>query len=495
MLNKIDKSIIQLAQKVTRTFPAAEVFLVGGAVRDLLLNKKIKDYDLLVRGVPAKPLEAFLRKNGKVDLVGKSFGVFKFNPKLPDPSSQFPSPIDIALPRTEYSIDRSGAYRDFKVQTNYRLKIEEDLSRRDFTVNAMALDLISGKIVDPFAGQKDLVKKIIRAVGKPSVRFAEDYSRMLRAIRFACQLDFAIEKNTWATIKKLAPKINKKNGNDFVVPRETIAKDLLKAFYAAPVLALGLFDQAGFIKQLMPELLKIKKCPQPNNWHSEGDVWQHTVLALKTLTSKRFQKLYPGYPSVNLIIGLLFHDIGKPYTIQTPEKNGSDRIRFNEHDLVGAKKAKEICDRLKLSAYKDADIDCDPDKVFWLIAKHMIAVHGRIAEMKSTTIEKYFFIAPAGQDLIKLIHADEMATVPAKGEKFISYSAALRRRIAVLAKLAKNKKTLPAPILDGNEIIKILKIKPGPHVGRAIAKLREEQLRGRVKTKQQAMKFIKKLTS
>ncbi|MFA6534079.1 MAG: HD domain-containing protein, partial [Patescibacteria group bacterium] len=242
----------------------------------------------------------------------------------------------------------------------------------------------------------------------------------------------------------------------------------------------------------LPELLKMKKCPQPKNWHSEGDVWQHTVLCLQNLFSRQYQKKFPEKPSINLILATLFHDSGKPYTIQTPKKDHTDRIRFNDHDNFGAQLARKAGERLKLSAYKDSAIDCDPEQVSWLIAKHMLVVHGRVGEMKNTTLEKYFFSDRPGADLLRLIFVDTLATVPGKGEKYTPHYPALEKRVKQLARLGSIKKpALPAPILDGREIMKLCKIKPGPEVGRIILKLREEQLKGRIRTKAAAKKFIR----
>src|SRR5687768_11711577 len=171
-------------------FPAAEWFLVGGAVRDLIIGRPGKmDLDLVVRNVGLEELSAALVHEGEVNYVGKNFGVLKFRPKGAGDS------IDIAWPRTERA-GMSGAYRDFSVQSDPALPIERDLSRRDFAMNAVAYDLVLGTVVDPHGGLADIEARAVRAVGDPSVRFAEDHSRMLRAVRFACQLGFTIEAST-----------------------------------------------------------------------------------------------------------------------------------------------------------------------------------------------------------------------------------------------------------------------------------------------------------
>ena len=209
----------------------------------------------------------------------------------------------------------------------------------------MAYDIKNGKLIDLFDGLKDLNKKIIRTVGQPKQRFQEDNSRLLRALRFACQLNFKIEPKTNTALKRLIPSINKKNNGLFIVPRETVAKELAKSFLAAPDRALVLFEKTGIIKNLMPELLTMKTCPQPRNFHSEGNVWKHTLLCLKNLHSIKFVKEFGSEKlSPELVFGLLFHDLGKPYTLER-----MDRLRFNNHDSVGATKARAIMERLKLS--------------------------------------------------------------------------------------------------------------------------------------------------
>ena len=157
---------------------------------------------------------------------------------------------------------------------------------------------------------------------------------------------------------------------------------MVKAFVADPVQAFDLYDKSGATKELMPELLKMKGCPQPKNFHSEGDVWTHTRLCLKNISSKKFQKKFgKKKPSAELTFGLLFHDLGKPYTIEH-----ADRLRFNNHDAVGAEKAEELMGRLKLS-----NGGVNTEQVAWLIRKHMIATHTKKSPMKKTTLEKYFF--------------------------------------------------------------------------------------------------------
>ena len=466
-------------KQLIKEYPKAEIFLVGGAVRDIILGRETKDFDLVIRGVSKNILEKFLASQGKVNLVGKNFGVFKFKPKNWDDEE-----IDIALPRTEHSINLSGAYRDFKIQSDAKLKIEDDLSRRDFTINAMAWNIIKQELIDPFRGLADLKKNVIKAVGKPEQRFKEDYSRMLRAIRFACQLNFEIETKTWQSIIKEIKKLDKKIDGKQVIPYEVIAKELVKAMASNPVWAIELLDQSGAIKILMPELLKMRGCPQPKNFHSEGDVWQHTILALKKLDSLAFTKEFVSSRVTNEVIwGLLFHDLGKPYTIVK-----ADRLRFNNHDNVAAQKFSEIAKRLKLSS---AGVDLEITEK--IIAKHMLPTHSKVDTMKDTTLEKYFFNPNfPGQELLMLIFADISATVPPSGKPDFTSYREIKLRINKLKSKIKNKKQLPKQIVTGHDLINKYKLKPGPKIGQLLEILREAQLKGKINTKADGLKYIKK---
>lgn len=496
-LKKIEKELkrkgfFSIAEKIKKTEPKAEVYLVGGAVRDLIMGRETTDFDFVVRNIPAKKLEKILVKIGKVNFVGKTFGVFKLT--LKDQKNA----IDFALPRTDFAF-KTGGRKDFKVRYNPKLKIEDDLSRRDFTINAMAIRITSGKklisqLVDPFGGLKDLERKIIKTVGKPEQRFKEDYSRMLRAIRIACELSFSIESKTWLAIKKNVKHLNDSRAGKKIVPAEVLAKEILKAFDANALMAFDLFDKAGIFKVLIPEIEKMKGCPQPEKFHTEGDVFSHTRDALKCLYSKNYSKEFgKKKPSLLLILATLFHDIGKPPTLKTPERHGTDRVRFDNHDVVGEKITEKIVERLKLTS--PAEIGIDSRKLLWLIRKHMflVHVHGKINEVRGSTLEKYFFHPEMpSQDLLKLFFVDILASRPESGKPFLKDYYALKERIRKLAKQSKKKMILPAPLLNGHEIMKILKLESSPQIGKIKEEIREAQLEKRIKNKKQAIDFIKK---
>ncbi len=485
-----------------RAYPSAQAYLVGGAVRDALLARHTKDFDFVIRGIPMKSIEAVLRKLGTVNAVGKRFGVLKF---IPNGAKNLPSfePFDIALPRTEHTSNATGHYRDFVIKSDWRLPIEDDLSRRDFTINAMAIDCAKGTLADPFDGMNDLSRKVIRCVGDPRVRFAEDYSRMLRALRFSCQLGFSLERATSQTIQALMGSINKKihptslitkkqDTNTLrAVPYETIAKELSAALVANPAKAFEYFDVYGVFKKLMPQALAMKGCPQPPVWHSEGDVWTHTRLCFKTVQSARFKKEFKSDPATPLLLwALLFHDIGKPAALKTPQKDGVDRIRFDGHDRIGALIAKRIVEQLRLASV--AHMNIFSEDIWWLINYHLLVLNTDMDRIKHTTIEKYFFRDPKrGLLLRQLIFVDTLSSKREDGKSSLGSYRALIKRLKEYEKKFHTKNALPKSLVDGNDVMKALRIPPGRAVGNYILSVREEQLALRVRTKRQAIVFLK----
>jgi tRNA nucleotidyltransferase/poly(A) polymerase len=489
-----------LAPAFHAAFPKGELYLVGGTVRDALLGRDdSKDYDIVARGVPADALEKFLGKLGRVDLVGKRFGVWKFVPNEARPRGVEVSPrqIDIALPRTEHSFN-SGGYRDVSVDSDPELPIEKDLARRDFTVNAMALRLTpKPALLDPYDGRKDIKAKIIRTVGEAPERFREDYSRMLRGLRFACQLGFAIDDRAMGAIRALMPHINDirptPGGNMRVVSTEIIARELVKAMACDPVRAFDLWNESGATEILMPELLAMRGCRQPRNHHTEGDVWAHTRLALSKIGDQDFKTRFgPEKPPALVHFAVLFHDIAKPVTMQTPEEHGTDRIRYNNHDSIGGEMAAAISKRLTLSSAEGYGIDSD--KLSWIVSHHLFTLHGNIDEIRPNTLEKYFFNPNVpGRELLMTIYCDSLATVPEGGQKpdHLKHLDRLMERLNDLASMGAGRK-LPAPLLDGVAIMKLLKLEPGKRVGEIIEALREAQLSGKVETRDEAKEFIRR---
>ncbi|MBI3963651.1 MAG: CCA tRNA nucleotidyltransferase [Candidatus Kerfeldbacteria bacterium] len=470
--------------RVVRALPSADWYLVGGPVRDLLRSPRseaggasVNDVDIVVTKTPLAVLERTLRKHGKVNLVGKRFGVLKFTPRGKTEA------IDIALPRTDHYDRATGKYRDVRTQSDPRLSIEEDLSRRDFTVNAMAVNLRTGELVDPFRGQADLTARRIRAVGDPSKRFREDESRVLRALRFATLLRGTIEPKTWIALKRFVPKLKGET-----VPREVVAKEFVKTFAQSPGAAFDWYERSGAFRVLLPEIETMKRVPQPRAYHREGDVFVHTRIAVRLLESPAFKRAFPKTPfTPQLAVTTLLHDVGKPPTLRTPKKHGVNRIRFDGHADQGADRARNIAERLKLASTGMIDVDA----LHWAIKHHLIGLRATLDHIKETTFAKYFLNpATPGDLLLQLIWADGGATVPeGKRANRGSYTR-IRQRIAAVRKRLGTKQSLPPPLLNGTEVMQLRHIPSGPFVGQILQALREEQLAGRIRKKSAARAFV-----
>jgi len=470
-------------------FPKAEFYLVGGAVRDHLLGREgFKDYDLVVRNVSLEELSGSLEERGHVDLVGRNFGVLKFWPErgAGEPAGEA---VDIAWPRTE-TAGGSGGYRDFAVQADPELPIERDLARRDLTVNAIAWDMRLQRFIDPFGGREDLRSRVLRAVGDPADRFQEDYSRMLRVVRLACQLGFAVEPRTWDAVKALMPRINDERTvqaggreiSERTVPYETIAKELCKAFDADPVKALELFEQCGALFQLMPELRLLSTCEQSPDHHREGNVWAHTKLAMTKLAGPEFAARFPGERAgAETALAVLLHDIGKPATA----KREAGGFTFYGHEEVGSGLARQIAGRLKLAAAPGGRIS--PERLAGLVKNHLFPNLVRVDQVRKTTLVKYFLAdRAAGRELLHLAFADASASIPGDGQPDLSN---LDRLAAELAELEKRQVAAPQ-LVTGREVMEILKLAPGPEIGRILEEVKEAQLRGEIATAEEAKSFI-----
>jgi len=461
--------------KFKKLRPDAQVYIVGGALRDHFLGRPVKDYDLVVCAVPMDELIASLETLGEVHTVGKRFGVIKFRPLDDDRT------FDIALPRKEFSWSFTGGYRDFDVQSDHTLPIDIDLSRRDFTVNAMAYNVFTHEIVDPFFGQKDLNEGVIRTVGAATTRFQEDYSRMLRAVRFACRLDFTLSEKTIAAIKRLGVHLDDRLGEEWVVAREVIAQEFLKAFDAAPIRCLQLLDEIKLLQQLLPEVKDLQSCKQTPPYHIEGTAFDHLILALESLGSIDFTQTFPEGVSLMSKLAILFHDVGKP--LVASEKNGI--IHFYGHELKGAHITKAICDRLLLGSTPYYPFD--HDQLSWIVREHLFAIHHKQTMVKAIEIESLFFSTRhPGRALLHCMWADQRASVSSKAE---STPTPIQRLLEEIKRLAPNR-ILPPPLLSGDDVIEWLALQPGPKIAEILKFIREEQLQGRLQSKEQAKQAV-----
>lgn len=464
-------------------FPQASLFVVGGAVRDILLGKADDpDIDLLVRGTSAARLKDFLRPFGDVEEVGKHFGVLKFRPQGSDTF------VDIALPRTEEA-GGSGARRDFAVQSDPWLSVEEDLARRDFTINAIAVDVFTRKIIDPFGGIRDIRYRILRTVGDPQARFAEDYSRLVRALRFSITCSLVIEQRTYRALQEIIARVFPTAfGHEAAI--EVITSEFLKAFHHTPVETLDLFEHAGILAVYLPEVVALRACTQPQKYHSEGDVLTHTKQALASFSSSFYKKFFhQERPLLNVLLAVLFHDIGKPAKKIRVERNGETYDAFYGHEVEGEKIFRRIAARVAFASYGSL---VDVDYIAWLIRNHMLPVLNDMRTLRPLTVEQYFFNPRfSGKGLLEVYFADSRGSTPASKDTLRSDTKKLRHAIERFVALRKKGIGDP-PLLTGTEVMDALGIASGPEVGDILRKIREGQLDGDLRTKGQAIAYVRK---
>jgi poly(A) polymerase len=504
-------------------YPKSRVYLVGGLIRDRLLGRESQDYDFVVENISATELEPFLTAHGQivVDSDTKT-AVYKFLPRLNYGLRTLDSGlvVDIALPRLEEYED-SGNRKPIKVETE-GVKLSDDLSRRDFTINAMAVELPLGKplatplkshdtpLIDLFNGQSDLKAGIIRAVGDPKLRFHEDPLRILRAVRFACQLDFQLEAKTLEAAKQTKDQISsviasekechsREGGNPAVngspafrlrppsgrgddiirnrVSAERIQKELTLSL-ANPLYFFDLWDKIGLFELLIPEIDALKGIPQPGNWHAEGDAFVHTRLCLENLIKK---------DDIALILATLLHDIGKKTTFQSAEETG-DRIRFNDHDKISAEMAAVILARLR---FDNKTID----KVIWLIRSHMKLILDfpkmRLSKQKALILNPFF------DDLVALTTADASSSLRPDGSVDLSFvEKAQTIQAKLLAEIEAGK---PLEIINGDQIMEILNENKigfdGPLIGRLKSEINDAYADEKISTLEEAGELVLKLVA
>jgi tRNA nucleotidyltransferase (CCA-adding enzyme) len=343
------------------------IYEVGGTLRDTLLGIPHKDKDLLVTGVSMEELIVLLSRFGAVQKVGKSFGVIKFKPHHAN------SEFDLALPRRERST--GPGHRDFEVEYDPHLSVEEDLGRRDFTINAMARDLKSGKLLDPFKGQEDLQKKILRQVFPKA--FEEDPLRLLRAVQFAARFDLVIEPETKEAMKKEAARIH-------TVSPERVIEEIRKLFMAKkPSVGFWIMRETGLLKHVFPDVQNMIGVPQPKK--KGGDVFEHTMLVLD---ASRSSPDVEEAGDLELMFSALFHDAGKPATFAYSEDK--QKVTFYGHQII----SKKIANRW-MKKYHVSMLGVDSQRVASLVDNHMF-------ETKSFYSDRAIrrFINKIGVDLI-----------------------------------------------------------------------------------------------
>lgn len=443
---------LHFAYAMLNDFPSGEIYLVGGAVRDAILDRECKDFDFVVRGIPSGELERWLANQGQVDFVGRNFGVYKFLPAgCSSPQFEF---IDIALPRTEETVrDSQGGYRDFEISTHPFLPILYDLERRDFTINAIAYELRSQMLYDPYNGVKDIQRQIIRTVGEPTLRFSEDLSRMLRALRFSVQLQFKIEEKTLASIHENIHRINELRvtvpsmmdkmfgkKTNFVVPRETIGKEFVKSVVCSADQTLRLWKSAGAF-----QVLKMGSGPDNGFISIDEKTVGHYLARLPALFSSLGIK-----SAVAVYDEFLLGNIG------------SHHPGFVSRDVF-----------TELIAASDILIERDP------------------LAMSAHEFEKYFLTSHVAEIFIVAELRAHLAGDETASRLFDRTEAAKKRRAEIYTRLDIAPGEIIPPLLSGDEIMAITQTKPSPKVGELINKLRNAQLEGEINSKVDAIEYIK----
>ena len=441
---------LRIAERLHELGHAA--YFAGGCVRDLLIGVEPLDFDVATSATPELVQQAFAR----TESVGAHFGVVL----VLDGHGDERIATEVATFRND------GAYSDGRRPDAVRFSEDprEDVLRRDFTVNGMLLDplrfeagdRVEDCVLDYVGGLSDLAAQTIRAIGDPARRFAEDKLRMLRAIRFAARLHFAIDPRTMAAIRAEAAQIEQ-------VSAERIRDELTKILTeGAARRGLELLDESGLLQQVLPEVAKLKGVEQPPQYHPEGDVWVHTLMLLDHLSRGA---------SSTLAWGMLLHDIGKPATFTAPDPaKPGDRIRFNGHVEVGMAIARVILNRLRFS-----NDDCA--QILALIQHHM--QFGDILKMKQSTLKRFLRL-PLFDEHLALHYADVMSS----NGKTELYEFA-KQHFAELGE----EQLKPALLVTGHDLIRA-GYKPGPRFKEILLAAEDAQLEGLISSKESGLMWV-----
>src|SRR4051794_5251526 len=412
-------------------------YFAGGCVRDMARGVGPKDYDLATDATPGIVQKIFPRNYAG----GAAFGVVV----VVEEGMNF----EVATFRSD------DAYVDGRRPTAVHFSSpEQDARRRDFTINGMFFDPAKDEVIDFVGGRADLEAKLVRAIGDPSLRFAEDRLRLLRAVRFATVLDFEIDGTTWDALVANAASIAQ-------ISAERIRDELVKIFLSPNrVRGWDLLDASGLMRAVLPEIEPMKGCEQPPQFHPEGDVFQHTRLMLQLL---------PDEVSVPLVFSVLFHDVAKPATA-TVDEDG--RIRFNGHDRIGAEMTEQIMERLRFSR---AEIDATVEAV----RQHMVfkdVPNMRVAKLKR------FMARPNFEDELEL-HRVDCASSHAMLD---NYEFLLKKKEEFA-----NEPIIPPPLVRGDDLI-AMGMKPSPQFGEILEAVETGQLEGALKSREEALEWVKK---
>jgi poly(A) polymerase len=415
-----------------------QAFLVGGCVRDLLLGRTPADYDVATDATPEQVLQLF----PKGIAVGAQFGVIL----VPQDSLK----VEVATFRSDIGY-ADGRHPD---RVEYSTTPEEDVKRRDFTINGLLMRHDTDEVLDFVKGQADLHAGIIRAIGEPDSRFAEDKLRMLRAVRFAARFGYEVEAQTFRAIRRHAKEIQQ-------VSAERIREELTKMLReGAARAAFELLDTCCLLPILLPEISALHGVEQPPQYHPEGDVWIHTMMMLEGLAAGC---------SPTLAWGVLLHDVGKPATFRS-EKETGDRIRFDGHVEVGMAMARKLLGKLRFS-------NEEMEQILALIENHMRFKD--VGRMKPATLKRFVRLSRFEEhlDLHRLDCLSSNRNLAAYDfvKEFVSTTPPEVVR--------------PPRLLTGSDVLE-MGFSAGPVVGKILAAVEEAQLNGDLATQQDAKSFI-----
>jgi poly(A) polymerase len=417
-----------------------QALLVGGCVRDVLLGREPADYDVTTDATPEQVMALFPESV----VVGAQFGVIL----IPRDGLK----VEVATFRSDVGYS-DGRHPDRVI---FSKTAEEDVQRRDFTINGLLMRHDTGEVLDFVGGQVDLEGKTIRAIGEPERRFQEDKLRMMRAVRFAARFEFAIKPATAKAIYQHAPEIRQ-------VSAERLRDELTKLLTeGAARRGFELLDETGLLFEVLPEVLAMKGIAQPPQYHPEGDVWIHTRLMLEGL---------PAGVSPTLAWGVLLHDVGKPPTFRPASETG-DRIRFDGHVDVGVRMAEEICRRLRFS-------NEDTEQIFALVKNHM--KFKDVETMRASTLKRF----------VRQPHFDEHLALHRLD--CLSSNRQLQSYEFVQHFLANTppEQVRPERLLTGDDL-QAMGFQPGPLYSQILGSLEDAQLEGQISTKEDARKYILK---
>jgi poly(A) polymerase len=415
-----------------------QALLVGGCVRDLLLGHEPADYDVTTDATPEQVMALFPESIA----VGAQFGVIL----IPRDGLK----VEVATFRSDVSYS-DGRHPDRVV---YSKTPQEDVQRRDFTINGLLMQHDTGEVLDFVDGQADLETKVIRAIGEPDRRFTEDKLRMMRAVRFAARFGFEIEPATFRAIRRHVSEIHQ-------VSPERLREELTKLLTeGAARRAFELLDETWLLQQVLPEIGAMKGVEQPPQYHPEGDVWIHTRMMLEGL---------PAGTSPTLAWGVLLHDVGKPPTFQSAAETG-DRIRFNNHVEVGVRMAEAICKRLRFS-------NEDTEQILALVDNHM--KFGAVEEMRVSTLKKFVRL-PHFEEHLALHRLDCLSS-----HRHLESYEFVRRFLEVTPP----EQVRPERLLTGDDL-QAMGFRPGPLFAQILRALEDLQLEGQIRTREQAEEYV-----